>query len=133
MARGGTRSRWLVAAWVVGMLLAGGGAARGQDVPQAPPANLRAGAYQSLLQTMWRHSETFRAAVRPAGGAPFGDGRVRGESRPSSTGVRARSEISAKHGRVTFAEIVLMSPVDTIELIAHEVDTLSSSWSPCSN
>jgi hypothetical protein len=99
--------------------------AHAQETPQGPPANLRSGPYRALIETMWRDSATFRQQCLVLASEPELTVRIRGESRPSTNGTRARGEISvSRDGRVTFADIVVMSPRDTIELIAHELEHL---------
>ena len=93
-----------------------------QDGPQGPPDNLQAGAYRSVVHEMWRASAAFRRQCKALADAPELIVRIRGESRPSFSGVRARTEISINRGRGSVADIVLMSPADTVELIAHEIE-----------
>ena len=89
----------------------------GQEAPQRPPPNLHAGAYQQVVMEMWRDSPSFRRQCLALATAPDLTVRIRGESRPSPTGVRARGEISINPGGVSLADILLMSPADTVELI----------------
>lgn len=94
----------------------------GQEAPQRPPPNLHAGAYQQVVMEMWRDSPSFRRQCLALATAPDLTVRIRGESRPSPTGVRARGEISINPGGVSLADILLMSPADTVELIGHEIE-----------
>jgi hypothetical protein len=104
------------------MVMGAGRPAAVREGPQGPPANLRAGAYQSVVEQMWRDSPTFRQQCITLAAAPELTVRIRGESRPSPSGVRSRTEISISRGRVTLADIVLMSPAETVELLAHELE-----------
>jgi hypothetical protein len=96
--------------------------AAAQEGTHGPPDNLQAGVYQSVVHEMWRDSPVFRRQCKMLADAPPLIVRIRGESRPSVSGVRARTEISINHGRASLADIVLMSPADTVELIAHEIE-----------
>jgi hypothetical protein len=72
---------------------------------------------------MWRDSPTFREQCRQLEAEPQLNIAIRAESRPSLSGVRARGQIStARNGRVSRADILLMSPPDTVELIGHEIE-----------
>ena len=93
-----------------------------QEDPQGPPPNLHPGAYHRVVLEMWRDSPTFRQQCLTLATAPKLTVRIRGESTPSPTGVRARSEISVNPGGVSLADILLMSPADTVELIGHEIE-----------
>ena len=93
-----------------------------QGGTKGPPKNLQAGAYRGVVDEMWRESPTFRRQCKILADAPALLVRIRGESKPSLSGVRARSEISINPGRAWLADIVLMSPADAVELIAHELE-----------
>ena len=72
---------------------------------------------------MWRDSPTFREHCDRLAAEPQLKIAIRAESRPSLNGVRARGQIStAKNGGISRADIVLMSPPDTVELIGHEIE-----------
>ena len=96
--------------------------AAAQDGSQGPPDNLQAGAYRAVVREMWRASAAFRRQCKTLADAPWLIVRIRGESRPSLSGVRARTEIFINPGRASLADMVLMSPADTVELIAHEIE-----------
>jgi hypothetical protein len=104
------------------MLMCGSDTMEGQNEAQGPPGNLEAGAYRTVVRDMWRDSPTFRRQCKVLADAPWLTVKIRGESGPSVSGVRARTEISITPGRAALASIVLMSPADTVELIAHEIE-----------
>ena len=97
--------------------------ASAQEQRSGPPSNLHGGAYQQLIEQMWRDSPTFRDQCDRLAGEPQLRVVIRGESRPTTTGARADSAISTlKNGKVSRADVVLRSPADSIELIAHEIE-----------
>src|SRR5262245_60788825 len=85
-----------------------------QEGTHEPPDNLQAGVYRSVVHQMWRDSPVFRRQCKMLADAPALLVRIRGESRPSASGVRARTKISINPGRSSLADIVLMSPADTV-------------------
>jgi hypothetical protein len=98
------------------------GAAGGQWSSPGPPRNLQGGAFQRLIERVWRDSPTFREQCDRLAAEPQLRITIRADL-PSLTGVRARGQISrAKNGRVLSADIVLMSLPDTVELISHEIE-----------
>ena len=104
------------------MLMCASDATEGHNEAQGPPGNLQAGAYRTVVRDMWRDSPSFRRQCKLLADAPWLTVKIRGESGPSVSGVRARTEISLNPGRASLAAIVLMSPADTVELIAHEIE-----------
>lgn len=87
-----------------------------------PPSNFDAGPYLGLIERMWSGSSTFRRQCQRIA-AERGlivtlHGRVTTDPDPV---VRASTSIERGGGVVT-ARIVVISPVDTVELIAHEVE-----------
>jgi hypothetical protein len=93
-----------------------------RDSSTGVPSNLDGGAFQSTVEAMWRFSPTFRNQCTRLAAKPRLRVSVRIEtSRPISV-VRARTEISRVRGTLTRAEIVLLTPRDAIELIAHEIE-----------
>jgi len=97
--------------------------ANAQEPSSGPPPNLKGGAFRQLIHRMWHESATFREQCARIAAEPQLRVLIRAESRPSSTGARASGEISTmKNGKVSRAEIVLRSPADSIELLAHEIE-----------
>jgi Tol biopolymer transport system component len=85
-----------------------------------PPANLQSGAFRSAVDVMWRQSPSFRRQCARLAAEPSlvvklttGDGR---------SGLRAWTEMSRTRGTLTLARVAILSPADTVELIAHELE-----------
>ena len=92
------------------------------DALSGPPSNFEAGPYLGLIERMWSGSSTFRRQCQRIA-ADRGlivtlHGRVTTDPDPV---VRASTSI-VRGGGVVTARIFLISPVDTVELIAHEVE-----------
>ena len=90
--------------------------------PAGPPRNLEAGLYDALIEAMWWGSPTFRRQCQRLAAERELVVTVRG---PWTTGVdpgiRASTSI-VRAGHLITARILLASPVDTVELIAHEIE-----------
>ena len=91
--------------------------------PVEVPANLVAGVYRPTVEAMWKASPTFRhqcerLAARPALTVKL----VVDLSRVPNPAIRASAEISRKNGILVFARVMIHSPDDTVELIAHEIE-----------
>ncbi len=95
--------------------------AQGTYEASGPPANLKAGAFHSLVAGMWRDSPTFkrqclRLAAEPTLTVTLG---VDALGRSSA---RAATWMSFKSGALRRANVVLFSIADATELIAHEIE-----------
>lgn len=92
------------------------------DAAAGPPVNLEAGVFRRVVNSMWRESLTFRRQCQRLG-AERGLV-VKLFSLPSHRGssVRASTEMSRKNGTLTLARVVIFSPGDAVELIAHEIE-----------
>ena len=98
------------------------GSSGAQEPRSSPQPNLRGGAFQRVIERMWRDSPTLREQCARVAAERQLSINIRAD-RPLFTDVRARSQISiAKDGRVLRADTVLMWLPDTIELIGHEIE-----------
>ncbi len=95
---------------------------QGPGTPGGPPPNLESGVFQPTVETMWRQSPTFRRQCqRLAAERTLVVTLVANVSqRPAFA--RASTEVSRRDGAVTSARVVILSPNDTVELIAHEIE-----------
>jgi hypothetical protein len=87
-----------------------------------PPANLKAGAFQTTVDLMWRASPTFRNQCGRLAARPGLRVLVRAEMPQVFPSVRARTEISRAQGTLISADVVLLDTRNVIELIAHELE-----------
>jgi hypothetical protein len=92
-----------------------------QEGAQGPPSNLKAGRFQSVVDGMWRDSATFRQQCLRLGAQGGLIVTVTADWPRPEASSRAKTTIMRK-GRRMFADIVLQSPYDRIELIAHEIE-----------
>ena len=99
-----------------------GAVAAAQAASEGPPVNLRGGVYQSLIEQMWRASPTFRQQCLTIAREPGLRVTFRTVSASGGIGVRARTEIVRKRGKVVLAEVVLLTLDGVVELIAHEME-----------
>jgi Tol biopolymer transport system component len=90
--------------------------------PQGPPPNLKGGAFQPLIERMWRASPTFRQQCARLAAVPELRITVRADFRQSRSDSRAFTTMQRRNGRFTSAEVVLRVPDQTVELIAHELE-----------
>jgi Tol biopolymer transport system component len=88
--------------------------------PGVPP-NLNAGAFQPIVERMWRGSPTFRRQCSRLAAEPQLTVSIRADV-TSRRSTRAESEMARRRGALVRADIVLHSPRDAVELIAHEVE-----------
>ena len=88
--------------------------------PQGPPANLKGGAFQSLVESMWQDSPTFRRQCRRLQAA--GTLTVTVRANPRRTDARAITAIHRKRGDLVLADVVLFQLTEASELIAHEIE-----------
>ncbi len=93
------------------------------DVSSAgPPANLDAGVFRHVVQAMWRDSPRFRRQCQRLSAERGLVVKLYAHPPQRQSSVRATTEMSRKDGLVTHARVVIFSPVDTVELIAHEIE-----------
>ena len=93
------------------------------DVSSAgPPANLDAGVFRQVVQAMWRDSPRFRRQCHRLSAERGLVVKLYAHPPQRQSSVRATTEMSRKDGLVTHARVVIFSPVDTVELIAHEIE-----------
>ena len=108
--------------WIVTLALSTSVATVGAQVgAPAPPSNLKAGHFQSVVNGMWRDSATFREQCERLGAQPGLIVTVSADMPRPGASTRAKTTI-LRRGRKMFAEIVLQSPYDHVELIAHEIE-----------
>jgi hypothetical protein len=90
--------------------------------PAALPANLDAAStYRRLLETMLQRSPTFRRQCRRIANSPDLEVTLGTGGSPGTRGVRARTRIVRKDGRL-LATIEVLRMDDPVELIAHEIE-----------
>jgi hypothetical protein len=90
--------------------------------PQGPPANLWAGAFQTLVDHMWQASPTFRRQSARLGTAPALTVTVRAESVRTRSDIRAFTIMRREKATLVAAGINLLAVADAVELIAHEIE-----------
>lgn len=90
--------------------------------PAGPPANLRAGAFQPVVERMWRHSPTFRRQCGRIAAASGLTITIRPDLLRNRSDVRAFTSVFRERGVLTRAEITLVVLADAVELIAHEIE-----------
>ncbi len=97
-------------------------AAREPGTPAGPPPNLKSGVFQPVVEAMWRQSPTFRRQCQrlAAERTLVVTLAVAPSQRPAFS--RAWTEMSRKDGTLRFARVIILSPNDTVELIAHEIE-----------
>ncbi len=100
--------------------LADGQSAERATAASGPPANLEAGAFQSLVDRMWQDSPTFRRQCLRLRAARTLTVVVRADL--PRTDVRATTSIQRRQGDLVRAEVVLFSLKEASELIAHEIE-----------
>ena len=90
--------------------------------PQGPPANLQSGAFATLVEQMWRESETFRQQCQRLGEERELTVKVLADASRARGPIRAWTELSRKSGSAMLARVIIHVPADAIELIAHELE-----------
>ena len=90
--------------------------------PRGPPANLRGGAFATLIEQMWRESETFRQQCRRLGEERELTVEVLADISRARGAIRAWTDFSCKSGSVMLARVIIHAPADAVELIAHELE-----------
>ncbi len=90
--------------------------------PAGPPANLDAGVFRRVVDAMWRDSLTFRRQCQRLGVERGLVVKLLAQTSHRQSSVRASTEMSRKNGTLTLARIVVFSPTDAVELIAHEIE-----------
>jgi Tol biopolymer transport system component len=91
-------------------------------VAQGPPANLRAGAFQRLVEQMWQVSPTFRKQCVRLAAASGLTITVQAESLRRRSDVRALTMMRRDKASLVRADINLLVVGDAVELIAHEIE-----------
>jgi hypothetical protein len=89
--------------------------------PQGPPASLRAGVFQPIVQEMWQASPAFRKQCARLAAASGLTVTVRAVSQRRS-GMRAFTTIRRQKASVVKADINLFDIAHAVELIAHEIE-----------
>ena len=87
-----------------------------------PPANLDSGVFRALVAAMWRDSLTFRRQCQRLDVERGLVVTLLAQSSHRHSPVRASTEMSRKDGRLARARVVIFSPGDAVELIAHEIE-----------
>ena len=90
--------------------------------PPGPPANLHSGAFATLVEQMWRESETFRQQCQRLGEERELTIKVLADASRARGPIRAWTELSRKNGSAMLARVIIHVPADAIELIAHELE-----------
>jgi hypothetical protein len=108
-------------AWIVTAVLSSSSNPVAAQEDQGPPGNLKAGHFQAVADGMWRDSATFRQQCLRLGAQPGLIVTVGADMPRPGASTRAKTTILRK-GRKMFAEIILQSPNDHVELIAHEIE-----------
>ena len=122
------RSTGRAVAVIVTLLVAGsvvasstGRWAQGTSEASGPPANLKAGAFHSLVAGMWRDSPTFKRQCLRLAAEPTLTVTLSFDALGRSS-ARAATWMSFKSGALRRANVVLFSIADATELIAHEIE-----------
>jgi hypothetical protein len=92
-----------------------------QEGEQGPPSNLKAGHFQSIVDGMWRDSPTFRRQCERVGAQRGLIVTVSADMPRPGASTRATTTMT-RRGRKVFAETILQSSYDRVELIAHEIE-----------
>jgi Tol biopolymer transport system component len=87
-----------------------------------PPQNLRSGALRSLVARMWQESPSFRLQCARLAAAPSLVVKLTVQLAERRSTVRAWTELSRRGGQLSLARVVIISPQDTVELVAHEIE-----------
>lgn len=90
--------------------------------PPGPPTNLSGGAFQPLVEQIWRASPAFRQQCARLAAASGLRVTVRAELLQKRSDIRAFTSIIRDNASLTKAEINLLVPADAVELIAHEIE-----------
>ena len=90
--------------------------------PTGPPPNLQSGVFRSVVHTMWQASPTFKQQCRRLAMAPGLVVRLLVDSSRGHSNLRAWTEMSRRDGALSNARVVILSPPDSTELIAHEIE-----------
>jgi Tol biopolymer transport system component len=98
-----------------------GPSAQGATEASGPPANLKAGAFHSLVASMWRVSPTFKRQCLRLAAEPTLNVTLSADAQERSS-ARAVTSMSFKSGALIRANVVLFSIADAPELIAHEIE-----------
>jgi hypothetical protein len=85
------------------------------------PEQPESGHFQTVTDGMWRDSATFRQQCRRLGGQRGLIVTVSANMPRPGASARATTTMT-RRGRQMFAEIILQSPFDHVELIAHEIE-----------
>jgi Tol biopolymer transport system component len=92
------------------------------NIPAGPPANLDSGVFRGVVDAMWRDSLTFRRQCQRLGVERGLEVKLLAQTSHRQSSVRASTEMSRKNGTLTLARVVVFSPLDAVELIAHEIE-----------
>ena len=91
--------------------------------PVEVPANLHSGVYRPVVEAMWRASPTFRRQCERLAAKPTLTVKLVVDlSHTLDPLVRASTEMYRKNGLLVFARVLIRSPDETVELIAHEME-----------
>jgi hypothetical protein len=92
------------------------------DGKSGVPANLKPGAFQSIVEMMWQASPTFKRQCLRIAAQKTLTVRLRAESNRGPGSPRARTEFSRRDGVLTRADVVVSDLRDRVELIGHEFE-----------
>ncbi len=92
------------------------------NAADGPPANLDPGIFRRMVNSMWRESLTFRRQCQRLGAERGLVVKLLSQPSHRDSSVRASTEMSRKNGTLTLARVVIFSPGDAVELIAHEIE-----------
>jgi len=86
-----------------------------------PPANLQSGSFRSIVEIMWGQSPTFRHQCRRLAAETTLVVKLLVNTSDRHSSVRAWTEMSRNDGRLILVRVVILSPTNAVELIAHEI------------
>ena len=78
--------------------------------------------FQSVVETMWRQSPAFRRQCQRLAAERTLVVTLVANLTQRPAFVRASTEVSRRDGALSSARVVILSPNDTVELIAHEIE-----------
>ena len=94
----------------------------GTQAEAGPPSNLKSGPFQSVVESMWRHSPTFRRQCQRLASTRGLVVKLLVNTSERRDVVRAWTEMDRSNGVLTLARVTIVHPVDSVELIAHELE-----------